>query len=112
VLDGLALELVLRRGDGSFYSTPHLINVLCHEVRQLSLAQAAWLILTVHSKMSHILHMHHGPSFWAYYHELKREVQALQRAKYFGDGVYYEAHYTIKMGPHGIERLLVVWSST
>ena len=36
--------------------------------------------------MSHILHMHHGPSFWAYYHELKREVQALQRANYFGDG--------------------------
>lgn len=56
--------------------------------------------------------MHHGPSFWAYYHELKREVQALQRAKYFGDGVYYEAHSTMQICPHGVERLLVVWSST
>ncbi|KIM33246.1 hypothetical protein M408DRAFT_326031 [Serendipita vermifera MAFF 305830] len=67
--NGEVVEIVLRRGDGSFYSTPHLINVLCHE-------------------MSHILHMNHGPSFWLYYHELKREVQALQRANYFGDGFW------------------------
>jgi hypothetical protein len=30
--------------------------------------------------------MNHGPEFWAYYRRLKREVYALQRAKYFGDG--------------------------
>lgn len=34
--------------------------------------------------------MNHGSSFWAYYRELKREVQALQRANYFGDGKHYE----------------------
>jgi hypothetical protein len=109
MLDSPALELVLRRGDGSFYSTPHLLNVLCHEVSS-PLTRASRLILIVYPKMSHILHMHHGPSFWAYYHELKREVQALQRAKYFGDGMYYHT-LQIKTDPHSVDRLLVVWSS-
>ncbi|CCA71592.1 hypothetical protein PIIN_05529 [Serendipita indica DSM 11827] len=38
--------------------------------------------------LSHIKNMHHGPSFWKFYRELKAEVAVLQRAKYFGDGFW------------------------
>ncbi|KAG8839780.1 hypothetical protein FRB91_006796 [Serendipita sp. 411] len=66
---GETVELVLRRADGTFYSTPQLLNVFCHE-------------------LSHIRHMNHGASFWAYYRQLRKEVAALQRANYFGDGFW------------------------
>jgi hypothetical protein len=33
------------------------------------------------------MHMNHGPDFWKYYRTLHAEVKALQRAKYFGDGM-------------------------
>lgn len=58
--------------------------------------------------------MNHGPDFWSYYRTLKREVYALQRANYFGDGRFL---YRLVLRSRLLTalksiRVLVVWSST
>ncbi|KAI9440061.1 WLM domain-containing protein [Lactarius indigo] len=62
--NGETVELVLRRRDGSFTSTPWLMGTLCHE------------------------HMNHGPGFQALWNQLRKEVVALQARGYYGDGMW------------------------
>ncbi|KAF8896398.1 WLM domain-containing protein [Infundibulicybe gibba] len=63
------VELVLRRGDGSFLPSSWLMSTLCHE-------------------LAHIKHMNHGQAFQALWKRLRDEVRILQFQGYFGDGFW------------------------
>ncbi|KZT39101.1 WLM-domain-containing protein [Sistotremastrum suecicum HHB10207 ss-3] len=66
---GEVVELVLRRADGTFYTIPTLLNVLCHEI-------------------AHIKHMNHLSGFQKLWAQLRSEVQALRARGYYGDGYW------------------------
>jgi hypothetical protein len=56
--------------------------------------------------------MNHGPGFWKYYRELKREVHALQQASYFGDGEVGFDIVPFSLLMSVTVRFLVFWTST
>ncbi|KDN45656.1 hypothetical protein RSAG8_04740, partial [Rhizoctonia solani AG-8 WAC10335] len=66
---GEAIEIVLRRSDGSFHNIQHLIQVVCHE-------------------LAHIKHMNHLAGFQQLNTQLCHEVAALRAKGYYGDGMY------------------------